>query len=425
VFAAATAEGGAVPLDRALAIVVAAAAGLHYAHTKSDASGRPLGIVHRDVTPSNVLVSYDGAVKLTDFGVAKWAAQSSETRHGTLKGKFPYMSPEQTRGEALDPRSDVFALGILLYELTTGTRLYEGASDFAVLSKIVNEDAPPPSTRVAEYPPELERVVCRALRRDREGRFESAQELQLALEEIARERRLNTSPVALAQYMHGLFGSKVAAWQAARHAGKTLAEHLVAVTQAEGPDDGALPDDVPLQRSVVIEGDGVSREARTVAPPQRARRRRWTLAAAGLAVAVVGAAAALAISRPDRTAPAAPAAAAEPPARAAPAPAGTPAPRVTPLRPAPALPAAAAAADTTPGPRADEAAPRPAAARNRGAGAKRPASGGRAGGEANKGGRARKAPAAAAAPASTGPRPAVKPAAKPPKWDPDSLVPPS
>jgi len=114
---ASTQRGEPLPIEISVGIIADAAAGLHHAHEKRGSDGAPLEIVHRDVSPSNVLVSFDGAVKLTDFGVAKWALQESRTRQGTLKGKCAYMAPEQCRGEAVDARSDVFALGILLYEL--------------------------------------------------------------------------------------------------------------------------------------------------------------------------------------------------------------------------------------------------------------------------------------------------------------------
>src|SRR6185436_8888651 len=114
------AHAAPLPLAQAVGIVAAAAAGLHYAHEKRGPGGEPLHIVHRDVSPSNVLVSYDGAVKVSDFGIAKWTLQRTQTQEGALKGKFAYMSPEQCRGKPLDARSDVFALGTILYELTTG-----------------------------------------------------------------------------------------------------------------------------------------------------------------------------------------------------------------------------------------------------------------------------------------------------------------
>src|SRR3954468_13791247 len=167
-------KGEPLPIDISVGIIADAAAGLHHAHEKRGSDGAPLEIVHRDVSPSNVLVSFDGAVKLTDFGVAKWALQASHTRQGTLKGKCAYMAPEQCRGEPVDARSDVFALGILLYELSTGTRLFQGASDFQILNQIVKEPIVPPSERRPGYPAALEPIVMRALERPPERRHADA-----------------------------------------------------------------------------------------------------------------------------------------------------------------------------------------------------------------------------------------------------------
>lgn len=229
-----------LPIEFAMGVIAEAAAGLHHAHEKRGNDGQPLLIVHRDVSPSNVLVSFDGAVKLTDFGVAKWARQDSETRHGTLKGKCAYMSPEQCKGEPLDRRSDVFALGILLYELTTGTRLFQGASDFAILNQIATGRIAPPSEQRPDYPPALERIVMRALARSREQRFASARDLQLALEALAHEERLVMTPAARARYMQALFAAKLAAWRAAEGAGRSLGQHLASLPEEEilGHDDG-------------------------------------------------------------------------------------------------------------------------------------------------------------------------------------------
>ena len=142
-----------LPLRHALAILTAAAAGLHFAHEQTGPKGEPLHIVHRDVSPSNVLVTYGGSVKVSDFGIAKWSSQRTQTQEGALKGKFAYMSPEQCRGVALDRRSDVFALGTLLYELTTGNPPFRAASDYEILNRIVNGELPPPTLSDGLYPP--------------------------------------------------------------------------------------------------------------------------------------------------------------------------------------------------------------------------------------------------------------------------------
>src|SRR5262249_3444855 len=148
-----------------------------------------------------------------DFGIAKAATGTTETRAGDLKGKTAYMSPEQCRGSAVDRRSDVFALGILLYELATGTRLYQGETEFAIMDQIVNHDAPSPSSRCRGFPPELEAIIERALRRDPDQRFATAQAIQVALQKFGREQKLDLSSVALAQYMQTLFGEDAADWR--------------------------------------------------------------------------------------------------------------------------------------------------------------------------------------------------------------------
>ncbi len=220
-----------LPLEHALNVIIGAASGLHYAHDKQGFDGKPLGIVHRDVTPQNIFITYDGGVKLVDFGIAKASNRAQETRYGTLKGKIPYMSPEQAKSEPLDRRSDVFALGIMLYELTTRTRLFKGDSEFAILKQIVEGDVTPPSALQPDYPPELERIVLKALTKDRKQRYQSAEELQDDLETFARDRRLAISPIALARFMERVFGKKIEAWREAQAGGKSLAAHL-----AEGED---------------------------------------------------------------------------------------------------------------------------------------------------------------------------------------------
>ncbi len=204
---AATAKRG-LSTQNALFIAAQVAAGLHYAHDKKGADGQPLGTVHRDVSPSNVMITYDGAVKIVDFGVAKAVARQTKTKSGAIKGKVTYMSPEQARGDEIDRRSDVFALGVLLFELTTGTRLFKKEHDYAILSQLLTEDAPLASTRRKGYPPELEGIVSKALQRDPERRYGTAQELQLALEAFAREEKMALSSVPLSAFMKEVVGER-------------------------------------------------------------------------------------------------------------------------------------------------------------------------------------------------------------------------
>ena len=167
-----------VPPTVAAQIVLEIARGLHYAHRLTD-KGKPLALVHRDVTPHNILLSYDGAVKLTDFGIAK--AGTRLTASGTLKGKFAYMAPEQARGEAVDNRTDIFALGIVLWELLTGGRLFDGDSDIAVLRAVQNSIIAPPARLNPEVNPALDTAVMTALSRDASARFQTAHDFERAL----------------------------------------------------------------------------------------------------------------------------------------------------------------------------------------------------------------------------------------------------
>jgi serine/threonine protein kinase len=167
----------AMALGQACFIIMKACEGLDYAHNKKDAMGNELHLVHRDVSPQNILISYEGEVKLIDFGIAKAAGKASKTQQGILKGKFGYMSPEQVRGLPLDRRSDIFSLGIVLYELLTAERLFVGESDFSTLEKVRNVEILPPSTYNRRIPEELERIVLKALAKDVEDRYQNAIDL--------------------------------------------------------------------------------------------------------------------------------------------------------------------------------------------------------------------------------------------------------
>ncbi len=152
--------------------------GLDYAHRKKDPRGQDLGIIHRDVSPQNILISYEGEVKIIDFGIAKAANRSQKTQAGILKGKFGYMSPEQVRGMPIDRRSDIFAVGVILYEMLTGERLFVGESDFSTLEKVRNADVPSPRDYNQNIPAGLERVLLKALAREPEERYQWASDMQ-------------------------------------------------------------------------------------------------------------------------------------------------------------------------------------------------------------------------------------------------------
>ncbi|MDQ3338488.1 MAG: protein kinase [Myxococcota bacterium] len=220
------------PLAVALAIVQGTAAALDYAHEKAGPQG-PLGLVHRDVSASNVIVSYEGAVKLVDFGIARATASEHKTRTGTLKGKIPYMSPEQCRGHQLDRRSDLFSLGTVLYELTVGRRPFRGENDFQMMEQIVHFDVRPPTEIDAEYPKELEAIVLKLLKRDINARYQNADQLLHDLQEFTQAHRLWASPKAIGKYMRSLFAEKIEAWESAERGGVTLAQHVLETSTSQ------------------------------------------------------------------------------------------------------------------------------------------------------------------------------------------------
>ncbi|HWO17954.1 MAG TPA: serine/threonine-protein kinase [Kofleriaceae bacterium] len=207
--AAARADRG-VPYEVTLSIITAAAAGLDHAHRRCDAAGRPLRLVHRDVSLSNIMVAKDGAVKVVDFGIASTAISDVHTLPGVVRGKASYMSPEQCMGDPLDHRTDVFALGVVLYELTTGARCFHGRTDFERMLAVVRGDYLPPAQLVPNYPPELERVIRTALAPAPEDRFASCAEMIEALEAVAAARgwRIGTQPIArfMAEVSHAPAG---------------------------------------------------------------------------------------------------------------------------------------------------------------------------------------------------------------------------
>jgi serine/threonine-protein kinase len=190
-------RGEPVPYGHAIAIVSQVCAGLHHAHELTDRDGKPLQLVHRDVSPQNVVVTRQGAVKLLDFGIAKSLAAHGETGVGKLKGKLAYLSPEQCRG-VCDRRSDVFAAGLLFYELTIGQRAYRGANEDEVVTRVVTGRIDPPRLLRSDYPLELAQVLGRALARSPDGRYATAAEFAAALEEARVALALESSPTALA-----------------------------------------------------------------------------------------------------------------------------------------------------------------------------------------------------------------------------------
>ena len=200
-----------LPLGVILRIIADGAAGLDYAHKARDSKGQPLGLVHRDVSPQNVLVGFDGAVKLIDFGVAKAAGRAQHTGTGILKGKFPYMSPEQAEGEEIDARSDVFALGIVLWELLTNKRLFKGDSDVMTQRLVKQCQVAAPSLVERGLPGPLDSLVLKSLAKLPADRFPDAMAFRLALEEFAMKNSIPASSAHLVGFLQPLYADRMAA----------------------------------------------------------------------------------------------------------------------------------------------------------------------------------------------------------------------
>ncbi|MCY1045344.1 protein kinase [Corallococcus sp. bb12-1] len=193
----------------AVRIVASACEGLYYAHTRSDDRGQPLNVVHRDISPQNILISFDGSVKLVDFGIAKAADQASMTKSGAIKGKFAYMAPEQASGKHLDARADIFAIGLVLYEMLTGHRPLKKDSELATLQAAMECAIPAPS-EVADVPRDMDHVVMRALAKSADDRYDTARELQSALEELLVNERWVVGSVQISELMKTLFSDRLA-----------------------------------------------------------------------------------------------------------------------------------------------------------------------------------------------------------------------
>lgn len=244
-------EGVPFPATLAAELGAQIARGLQFAHTLTE-RGQKIGVVHRDVTPHNVLLSFDGAVKLTDFGIAK--ATTSATSPGMLKGKFAYMSPEQARGEAVDARTDIFALGIVLWELLTGGRLFDGDSELAVLRAVEQSVIAPPARLNPDVPQDLSDIVMKALARPLPERFQSAFELEKALATWVLRTAQSVEDTSIALFLQQLYRAEM---EADERPGTPA--HGAAAVAREAGDDFGSGDTMSVDRS---------RQHAKAAPPQ-------------------------------------------------------------------------------------------------------------------------------------------------------------
>jgi len=198
-------QGKTLPIGLAARIVADAAKGLHAAHELTDESGERVNLVHRDISPHNILTTFSGQVKIIDFGLAKALGRATQSQTGSLKGKFAYMSPELVRSERINHRSDVFALGVVLHELLTGKRLFQADSEIATLALIARCEVEPPSKTNPNIPPALDAIAMRALTPNPDDRWQTAEDMRAGLEIFLATHagpRLNKD---LAQFMKGLF----------------------------------------------------------------------------------------------------------------------------------------------------------------------------------------------------------------------------
>jgi hypothetical protein len=266
--------GAPPPIGVAVGLLLQVCDALDHAHTRRGEDGAPLGLVHRDVSPSNLLVSRAGHVKLIDFGIARVQARRRSTETGFVKGKISYLAPEATRGGGLDARSDLFSAGVCLHELLTARPLFAGKSDYQTLMRVQQAPIAPPSACNRACPPELDAIVLRSLARDPDARWQSAAALRDALEEVRVAYRLAADPRAIAAWMRGTFRAEEPAPLRAARLGtraKTAAPLRVcpapvgedqAVEEEEEEDDD---DDDALTDLVVV----------AVPPPEALERQPW------------------------------------------------------------------------------------------------------------------------------------------------------
>jgi serine/threonine protein kinase len=234
--------------------------GLHYAHELVDYDGTPLGVVHRDVSPHNIFITYRGEVKLLDFGIAKTAANKTHTETGVLKGKIRYMAPEQIAERSVDRRVDVFALGIVLWEIVARRKLYDDADTLSVLNRIGRDDAPSVRTVRPEISPELDAIIARALRRDPDERYATADEMRVDLERFVRSKMDAETDTALARILEEAFASTRA------HVRARIKAFLAMVPNTEPGTPSASRIGVEADQFPILSGEGSGPKAATVAP---------------------------------------------------------------------------------------------------------------------------------------------------------------
>ena len=240
-----------MPVEQSAYTIAQVCEGLDYAHRKTDDKMNSLNIVHRDISPQNMIVSYEGTVKLIDFGIAKAKSKSTKTQAGMLKGKFSYMSPEQVSGQPIDRRSDIFSLGVVFFEMLTGKRLFLGKNDVETLEKIRKAEVPPPSVFNSTVPPEIDRIIFKALAKDREERYQWASEFAEDLKKFSYSSESNFTRQDMMNFMGEFFADELEEETSKLEEYKKLAKptelnrsrssYQPTVTDDEGSDDIEFP----------------------------------------------------------------------------------------------------------------------------------------------------------------------------------------
>jgi serine/threonine protein kinase len=245
-------ESGGLPLELCCYVTQKLCEGLDYAHRRRDNRGRPLGIIHRDVSPQNILLSYDGDIKVIDFGIAKAANRMVRTQTGILKGKFAYMAPEQARGDPTDHRADIFAIGVILYELITGQRAFKAESDFALLEKVRRVDIAAPRKLRSEVPRDLEKIIYKAMAREAADRYAWASALRSDLDRFMTDHGLAYNKEELGAYLRRAFRSEEA------EEDRRLKLYEGFRPEGEGDDEDSLADAAPVRRAVEVSADNAT-----------------------------------------------------------------------------------------------------------------------------------------------------------------------
>ena len=262
-------QGGTIPVEYVCRIIAGVCEGLHYAHSRKDYDGRPLNIVHRDISPQNILLSFGGGVKVVDFGIAKASTHLTQTHARMLAGKYAYMCPEHVRGQKVDHRSDLFALGLVMYEMLAGRRAFERESSLKTLKAIVQEKPLNPRELNPDVPVEVVKLLSRALEKNPDRRYKNGQDFQLAIEDYLESSPKRSNNVRLSRYLYELFDDELNSKQGMMVV-EGVGEVIIStgVSQAKKRDEPAdaentaragssevLPTQVsPLPRTVIVEG---------------------------------------------------------------------------------------------------------------------------------------------------------------------------